>query len=393
MASKYKLTELQLKALSPRSSSYMVSDGAGLNIKVYPNGRMQWVLRKTSMGKAYQHYLGDYPAVTLKEARTLSREQSSSMPDGRQIEATPQFASLQEIADDYIGSLNCRPSSVKVYLNNIKNLAPLLSRPIETISSIDARRHLMKISSDKGAAASKLAAGTLAAIEKHAYALGLVEVPRFSLLASTLPKHNKTHFRSTSASNLPELAERMNASQSKHKDWHISLFLILCFTLVRTKEAGSLTWSMVDFNSKVITIPSSVMKANREHRVPISSQLEFLLQSQFSHSDQYILRRAADTAVSRFRFAFPFQSLGISDVITPHGVRSMARSWFADQGFDFAAAELCLAHKIENSTQMAYQRSDYLERRRDIMQAWCDYVTSCLQPFFPHLFPACQAGK
>ena len=393
MASKYKLTELQLKALSPRSSSYMVSDGAGLNIKVYPNGRMQWVLRKTSMGKAYQHYLGDYPAVTLKEARTLSREQSSSMPDGRLVEATPQFASLQEIADDYIGSLNCRPSSVKVYLNNIKNLAPLLSRPIEALSSIDARRHLIKISKDKGVAASKAAAGTLAAIEKHAYALGLVEVPRFSLLASTLPKHNKTHFRSTSASNLPELAVRMKASQSKHKDWYISLFLILCFTLVRTKEAGSLKWDMVDFNSKVITIPASVMKANREHRIPISSQLEFLLQSQFSNSNQYVLRRTADTTVFKTRFNSAFRGLGISDVITPHGVRSMARSWFADQGFDFAAAELCLAHKIENSTQMAYQRSDYLERRRDIMQAWCDYVTSCLQPFFPHVFPACQAGK
>ena len=393
MASKYKLTELQLKAFSPRSSSYMVSDGAGLNIKVYPNGRMQWVLRKTSMGKAYQHYLGDYPAVTLKEARILSREQSSSMPDGRLVEATPQFASLQEIADDYIGSLNCRPSSVKVYLNNIKNLAPLLSRPIEAISSIDARRHLIKISKDKGIAASKAAAGTLAAIEKHAYALGLVEVPRFSLLASTLPKHNKTHFRSTSASNLPELAVRMKASQSKHKDWYISLFLILCFTLVRTKEAGSLKWDMVDFNSKVITIPASVMKANREHRIPISSQLEFLLQSQFSNSNQYVLRRTADTTVFKTRFNSAFRGLGISDVITPHGVRSMARSWFADQGFDFAAAELCLAHKIENSTQMAYQRSDYLERRRDIMQAWCDYVTSCLQPFFPHLFPACQAGK
>lgn len=393
MASRYKLTELQLKALSPRSSSYMVSDGAGLNIKVYPNGRMQWVLRKTSMGKAYQHYLGDYPAVTLKEARILSREQSSSMPDGRLVEATPQFASLQEIADDYIGSLNCRPSSVKVYLNNIKNLAPLLSRPIEAISSIDARRHLIKISKDKGIAASKAAAGTLAAIEKHAYALGLVEVPRFSLLASTLPKHNKTHFRSTSASNLPELAVRMKASQSKHKDWYISLFLILCFTLVRTKEAGSLKWDMVDLNSKVITIPASVMKANREHRIPISSQLEFLLQSQFSNSNQYVLRRTADTTVFKTRFNSAFRGLGISDVITPHGVRSMARSWFADQGFDFAAAELCLAHKIENSTQMAYQRSDYLERRRDIMQAWCDYVTSCLQPFFPHLFPACQAGK
>ena len=393
MASRYKLTELQLKALSPRSSSYMVSDGAGLNIKVYPNGRMQWVLRKTSMGKAYQHYLGDYPAVTLKEARILSREQSSSMPDGRQVEATPQFTSLQEIADDYIGSLNCRPSSVKVYLNNIKNLAPLLSRPIETISSLDARKHLIKISRDKGITAAKAAAGTLAAIEKHAYALGLVEVPRFSLLASTLPKHNKTHFRSVSALDLPELAVRMKASQCKHKDRYISLFLILCFTLTRTKEAVNLKWSMVDLNSKVISIPSSVMKANREHRIPISSQLEFLLQSQFSNSNQYVLRRTVDTTVSRAHFRTPFQSLGISDVITPHGVRSMARSWFADQGFDFAAAELCLAHKIENSTQMAYQRSDYLERRRDIMQAWCDYVTSCLQPFFPHLFPACQAGK
>ena len=46
-----KLTDLALKALKPKESSYLKSDGDGLNIKVYPNGRMQWVLRKSSQGR------------------------------------------------------------------------------------------------------------------------------------------------------------------------------------------------------------------------------------------------------------------------------------------------------------------------------------------------------
>ena len=73
-------------------------------------------------------------------------------------------------------------------------------------------------------------------------------------------------------------------------------------------------------------------------------------------------------------------------LMTPHGMRSLARTWFADQDFNFAAAEMCLAHRVENATQQAYQRSDYLKQRRVIMQAWGDYVEQCARPYLPQFF-------
>ena len=74
---KYKLTNLEVANLLPKEKHYLVGDGGGLNIKVYPNGRKQWLLRKSSQGKAQNIVLGDYPAMSLASARAKAKEVSS----------------------------------------------------------------------------------------------------------------------------------------------------------------------------------------------------------------------------------------------------------------------------------------------------------------------------
>lgn len=61
----------------------------------------------------------------------------------------------------------------------------------------------------------------------------------------------------------------------------------------------------------------------------------------------------------------------------------MGRTWFAEHDFNFVHCEYCLAHRVENQVQLSYQRSDYLEQRRPIMEAWGQYVESCFSQYFP----------
>lgn len=63
----------------------------------------------------------------------------------------------------------------------------------------------------------------------------------------------------------------------------------------------------------------------------------------------------------------------------PHGLRSIARSWLADQGISYEIAESCLAHVVGDSVSRAYQRSDFLEARKEVMEQWSSFIRACAQ--------------
>ena len=66
-------------------------------------------------------------------------------------------------------------------------------------------------------------------------------------------------------------------------------------------------------------------------------------------------------------------------VLVPHGIRSIGRTWMAEERIDHDIAEMCLAHRVGTSVELAYNRTDFLELRRNAMQRWCDYVELCLK--------------
>ena len=68
---------------------------------------------------------------------------------------------------------------------------------------------------------------------------------------------------------------------------------------------------------------------------------------------------------------------GLAGIQTAHGIRSIGATWLAEQGIREDVAELCLAHSSDNQVRKAYQRSEFLEKRRPVMQQWCDYVDEC----------------
>jgi integrase len=151
-------------------------------------------------------------------------------------------------------------------------------------------------------------------------------------------------------------------------------FLIL--TASRTNEVLGAAWTEVDLKSQVWTVPATRMKSGREHRVPLSSRaLEILeIMQQLRKGDFIFPRRKGDESLSCMAMTMCLRRMKIDD-ITVHGFRSTFRDWVGDATeFSRELAETALAHVAGDETERAYRRGDALERRRQLMEAWGQYV-------------------
>ena len=379
-----KLTDLALKALKPKASSYLKSDGGGLNIKVYPNGRMQWILRKSSQGKATQLVLGDYPDMSLKQAREQAATEAAKFIDARCYVAPKASMTFLELFNDWLSNKpQLRERTLKTYNNVAKHLEYFKGRAIESITPFEVKRFADNLALNAPTVAP-IVVNVIANVEIYANALGLIEVPKLQFVSKTLKPHKGDHNRSIHYEQLPKVFEVASEVKSLRKDYYCYLLLLGMFTLLRTHELQSLKRDWINQDDGVIYLPDSVMKAKRPHVVPICKQLNYLL-ANFCKYDLVAARNEEDINLTS-RYLVAFKCMHLTPIMTPHGMRSLARTWFADQDFNFAAAEMCLAHRIENSTQQAYQRSDYLKQRRVIMQAWGDYVEQCARHYLPQFF-------
>lgn len=391
MAAINRLTDITIRALRPRAQHYTVSDGKGLSLRVYPNGRKVWQLRKMSEGKAVFISLGSYPDISLAKARALAQEQCSVLAAQKEKAELAENLTLKEAFGLWAQSRTVRPLTIIGRNNKFKHLAQLADIDLSQITPLQARAALAPLLTKGHFVMARQTAEMLASIERFACGLGLIETPHLQYVALTIATPQVSHYKTMTAQELPMLYKGLADSfthgyKSQNKHVFFLALSLLMFTLLRCHEVVLLKWEYVDLDNLCIVVPAQIMKKGREHRIPISTQLSKLLaEFRATAKGEFILqtpRSSAQQPLSRAIFRRILTRAGVIDRLTPHGVRSMARSYFAEQGFDFIASEYCLAHRVENKVQLSYQRSDYLEQRRIIMQKWCDYVESCYLPYF-----------
>jgi integrase len=150
---------------------------------------------------------------------------------------------------------------------------------------------------------------------------------------------------------------------------------VCILTATRTGEILGAKWSEITWQEKVWTIPAPRMKAAREHRVPLSGSAMIVLES-LSKS------RTCDFVFPSPRGKRPLSHVAMAKVLarlgvigaTVHGFRSAFRDWAGNEtNFPREVAEAALAHVIGDKAEQAYRRSDALEKRRKLMDAWATY--------------------
>ena len=154
-------------------------------------------------------------------------------------------------------------------------------------------------------------------------------------------------------------------------------FRLAVLTAARSGEIRNADWSEIDWETATWTIPAAKMKAEREHRVPLSDQAMEVLRDAwaFSGPEGGLIFPAprSGKAMSDMTLLAILRRLKID--ATVHGFRSSFRDWAAEQsGASWVVCESALAHTVGSGVERAYMRSDLFDKRQELMQAWGDYL-------------------
>jgi len=220
-------------------------------------------------------------------------------------------------------------------------------------------------------------------ILNYAVTIGLISFNSCLKASDAYHKEPQKHHPAIKPEELPKLLQDFKNSS---RDYLTKvLFRWQLLSMVRPAEAVSVEWSEIDFDKKLWTIPAIKMKKTRQgqfpHIVPLSSLMLKILEElkPITGGDKFVFSHyhKPNQSASKELIANALRKIGYKGIQDAHGLRSIARTFLEDQQVDFRIAESCLAHSIGNKTSQAYNRYDYVELRRPVMQLWSDFVEQC----------------
>ena len=254
----------------------------------------------------------------------------------------------------------------------MNHVLPKLGKiPVAEIDQNDIRHTLAPIWHTKSAVAKK-AIDRLGISMRHAAALGLeVDLQAVDKAKALLGKsrHVVRHVPAMAWRDVPEFYATLNAGTPTSLAMR---FLIL--TAARSGEVRNLTLDEV--RDDLWVIPADRMKAGKEHRVPLSSAAQTILNEakQFEHRGHVIVGNSGKP-ISDMTLSAVLRRRGLE--ARPHGFRTSFRTWCAEAtDTPREIAETALSHISGGSVELAYRRTDYLDRRRELMERWAKHVTS-----------------
>ena len=201
--------------------------------------------------------------------------------------------------------------------------------------------------------------------------------PAGIVIDAALPRNGvkRRHMPALRYDEVADCIAKVKASTRVSRSSKLALeFLVL--TAARSGEVRKATWDEIDLDGATWTVPAERMKANREHRVPLSGRaLEVLNEAvELSDGSGLVFPGArAGRPISENTHAKLLRELGF-DAVT-HGFRSSFRDYAAEQTHTpHAVMEAALAHTIKNKAEAAYARSDLFEKRRELMESWAQHL-------------------
>jgi integrase len=390
------------------------TDGHSLHLHVRADGSASWVLRFRLHGRQRDLTLGTYPGVALKEARDLALSARLKVRDGKDpirerqreaqtaVEAAGRDRTFAAATDATIEAREATWRSEKhkwQWRATLEAYAyPILGKlPVSEIETDDVVRVLRPIWSKIPETASRLR-GRIEAVLDYARASGWRTGDNPARwkgnLADLLPRTDKVarvqHQPALPWQRVPAFMEALRRRQGMASE--ALQFAIL--TAARSGEVRGMTWGEISEDTHTWTVPADRMKMKEAHRVPLcDAAMALLLKVRAGNPKRDALvfpGRSLKAPLSDMALAMLVRGMatdGIEEgdlprwadhegrVIVPHGFRSSFRDWVGEtrpEGRE--VAERALAH-IVRGVEGAYARSDLLERRRPLMEAWGTFAT------------------
>ena len=380
-----KLTAAGIKNLSRPG---LHGDGGTLYLAVAPGGSKSWIQRVTIDGRRRDVGLGGYPLVSLAEAREaafgnrkLARAGGDPLAEKRR-DAVPSFREAAHAVHEANMPRWRNAQHTVSWLQTLELHAfPILGdMPVDRIGREDVLGVLAPIWGVKQETARRVRQ-RVRTVLRWCQAHGYVEHNAAGeLIDGALPSMPavREHLRALPYADVPEALRIVEASGA-------SLAVQLCFryvvvTAARSGEARGASWGEIDTDGRLWVIPATRMKGGVEHRQPLSDAAMATLEEARAIDDGSGLlfpsparpgHPLSDMAMTKL-----LRGVGLADRATVHGFRSSFRDWASENtNAEHTIMELSLAHRVGDSTERAYARSDLLAKRRVLMQTWADFVT------------------
>lgn len=387
-------TNIRSAKVQPGKKLLKLFDGEGLFLFVTPNSKI-WRLAYRFNGKQNTATLGPYPRVSLKEARRRRDEIKNLLDEGidpnthkkdqkkaaeeAEVEASNTFERIAlEWHTSHAPSLTDKHAlKLLRYLKN--NLFPVIGktsvneltpshfleviRPFETAGKVDTAHRIAGLSSQ---------------VMEYARIIGYVtHNPAAGLRRVIRPNRHESHAAILEPKEIGQLLRDIDAVHA-HPSIHYYL-KILPYVFTRPTELRVAEWAEVDFESAIWRIPASRVKTRQEHVVPLATQVLSLLKElrEFSGAGRYLFPsiRAKTATLSDAGPLATLRRMGYTpDQMSIHGFRAMASTNLNELGYRPDVIETQLAHKEPDAVRMAYNRAEYMEERRKMMQEWAEYL-------------------
>jgi integrase len=392
------LSDKEVKAAKPKDKMYKLFDGGGLYLEVPVKQSKRWRIKYRFDGKEKTLSLGTYPHVSLKSARSKREEIKQLLAEGidpsqirkekkeQEVQAQEEFENtFERSASLYIEHL--RPDRNEKYWNSVESAFKRLINPmigdknINDVKAKDIIDVLNHIQSRGTIETAHRLFTQISSVFKYAVSHEYSERnPCNDMDKSHVLKKVQTQHYATITDN--EQIGKLLYDINKYSGAYTARMALKFapYVAIRPYNIRFARWKDIDFDSKLWRIPAEEMKTKQEHLIPLTdSSLEILLEvHNFTGDGEYIFpsdrnphRPFSDTTLNKALTRMGYDS---SKLVT-HGFRAMFSTVANEQSnFRPEIIETQLAHKVGNEVSRAYNRAQYLQERKELIQWWSDYL-------------------
>lgn len=385
------LTDTAVRNAKPAARPQYLFDGGGLYLQVVPAGGKWWRLKYRFGEKSKQLSLGVYPEIRLREARERRAAARKLLANGRdpgeqrkadkresKARRDNSFAVMAEAWFQKKAHTWAQSSAAKVRLYLDRELLPAFGeRPITEIRRADLIEALARIESRDALDVAKKCRGWLSGIFRYALAADVLEVNvATDLDVMAVPIRRRRQLAHLPLAELPGFLRALDGYRGDPATADAIRLLLL--TAVRPGELRGARWEEFDLDAALWSIPEERMKMRRPHVVPLPVQAVAILRQLHDRGVRRELlfpgRDDPRQPMSENTVNAAIRRIGYKGRQTGHGFRHLVSTALNERGYNRDWIERQLAHGDNNEIRAVYNKAEYLDQRREMMQAWADYL-------------------
>ena len=395
------LTDRNILHEKSKDKQYKIFDGKGLFVLIHPNGSKYFRWEYKFKGKRKTYAIGVYPEATLKQARDERLEAQKLVNEGSDpVNVRKKIKSEQKLvlkAKQGLDQLSFKNVAMKWWkresLNQTDKHAREARRSLENhvfphigfkrideISLMEVKSLLLDLEGQgKGETAHRVQQ-RLRSVFQYAIMQEWTDRNPASDLHKLLNPVKKQQMKALPLKEFPSYLQRLDEDNLElHLVTRAALKLIVML-FVRTRELIEAKWEEIDLESETWRIPAERMKLRVEHLVPLPNQALILLQDlhKITRESEFVFpgdRNPKQPMSNNTLLYGGIYRMGLRSRATIHGFRSLASSILNESGkWNPDAIERQLAHSEKDQVRAAYNRANYLDERRRMMQWYADYL-------------------